>query len=148
MKIQAFTDRIKFLIRNFGGDTDQGFADLLGLGKTTIFRWRTGAALPDGASCILITRKFGVSIDWLLTGEGSMMVENKQPDKPHLTATASQEAQTTNTITEPDSTTRDLLLAAQRVLKADHPTAPAAIDKIDGLGQGKEPDGFDQGSGI
>lgn len=56
-----------------------------------------------------------------------MMVEDRQPEKPHLTAAESQESYTTNSITEPDHNTRELLLAAQRVLKADHPSAPAAL---------------------
>lgn len=91
MKNQGFTNRIKILIRINGGDTDKGFANFLGLGQTTVFRWRNGDSLPDGASCILIAQKCKVSIDWLLTGEGSMEKEKppeqQQPPGPGISCT-------------------------------------------------------------
>ena len=50
--------------------TDEQLAEALGLRRETVLRWRCGATTPGVDALIGIRNELGVSIDWLLLGEG------------------------------------------------------------------------------
>ncbi|MCI5924673.1 MAG: helix-turn-helix transcriptional regulator [Oscillospiraceae bacterium] len=74
-------ERIKEL-RKFLGLTQQEFAKRLGIKRNTIANYEVGRNDPIDAIVTLICREFGVSEEWLRTGEGEMIV----PDEDLLTA--------------------------------------------------------------
>ena len=45
------------------------FADMIGVSYEAVRQWCIGENLPDGKRLLAIHEKFGVSIDWLLTGQ-------------------------------------------------------------------------------
>lgn len=49
--------------------TQQQVADLIGVSKTTVNGYATGAQLPAGENLLAIQSALNVSIDWLLTGQ-------------------------------------------------------------------------------
>lgn len=65
-------DRIKE-IRKFFDLTQEKFADRLGVKRNTIANYEIGRNEPIDAVVSLICREFGVSEDWLRTGEGEML---------------------------------------------------------------------------
>ena len=74
-------ERIKEL-RKFLGLTQQEFAKRLGIKRNTIANYEVGRNDPIDAIVTLICREFGVSEEWLRTGEGEMII----PDEDLLTA--------------------------------------------------------------
>ena len=51
-------------------ESDRSVARRLGCANSNLTRWLMQKHMPDAASLLAIRREFGVSIDWLLTGEG------------------------------------------------------------------------------
>lgn len=66
---ETVSDRIR-LVR--GLLSQEQFATRLSVHKNTVGNYERGDREPDAAFCLAIREGFGVSIDWLLTGEGSM----------------------------------------------------------------------------
>lgn len=66
-------ERIKEL-RKFLGLTQQEFAKKIGVKRNTIATYEIGRNDPIDAVVILICREFGVSEEWLRTGEGEMII--------------------------------------------------------------------------
>ena len=66
-------ERIKKL-RKFLGLTQQEFAERIGVKRNTIATYEMGRNDPIDAVVTLICREFGVSEDWLRTGEGEMII--------------------------------------------------------------------------
>lgn len=54
-----------------GGQTQQAFADRLGMGRTTIVRYEAGERSPDAEFIASAATVFGVDPLWLLTGRYS-----------------------------------------------------------------------------
>ncbi|MDD5227323.1 MAG: helix-turn-helix transcriptional regulator [Methylococcales bacterium] len=52
--------------------TDLELAEILGVSKPTISAWRQRNSVPH-TICIQIAQEKNVSLDWLLTGEGTML---------------------------------------------------------------------------
>jgi len=54
-----------------GFDLSQGeLAKELGISQSQLSKYERGVAAPPADILIFIKRRFGVSIDWLLTGDG------------------------------------------------------------------------------
>jgi transcriptional regulator with XRE-family HTH domain len=51
--------------------TQEEFADELGIGQSQLSKYERGVAAPPAEILFYVKKRFGVSIDWLLTGEGS-----------------------------------------------------------------------------
>lgn len=62
-------------VRNSAGLTQQEFADRLGIKRTNIGSYETGARCPSDAVISLICREFHINEAWLRTGEGDMKVD-------------------------------------------------------------------------
>ncbi|WP_265822572.1 helix-turn-helix domain-containing protein [Geovibrio ferrireducens] len=49
------------------------FSDKIGINQSTLSQYESGTINPSKAVLISISNSFGVSIEWLLTGEGEML---------------------------------------------------------------------------
>ncbi|MEO0141239.1 MAG: helix-turn-helix transcriptional regulator [candidate division WOR-3 bacterium] len=62
-------ERLKELREDFGISQEQ-FAKELDITVFTVQKWERGAFLPGAKALIAIAEKYGVSLNWLLLGEG------------------------------------------------------------------------------
>ena len=60
------------LMTVFSVDSDSELARKLGVNRQTLGSWRSRKSIPY-ALCVNVSESEGVSLDWLLTGEGSML---------------------------------------------------------------------------
>jgi transcriptional regulator with XRE-family HTH domain len=52
--------------------TQDQFAEICGASKSAVSQWESGRTLPTIANIAALSRRLAFSIDWLITGEGSM----------------------------------------------------------------------------
>lgn len=67
--LDAVLDR---LMTVFTVDSDSELARKLGVNRQTLGSWRSRQSIPY-ALCVNVSEAEGVSLDWLLTGEGAML---------------------------------------------------------------------------
>lgn len=72
--MDTITDRIKELMNALGLNTTS-FAKEIGVSWTSVNNYTKGR-VPDGRTLISIQQKFGVNINWLLSGKGKMLLSN------------------------------------------------------------------------
>lgn len=60
------------LMTVFSVESDSELARKLGVNRQTLGSWRSRKSIPY-ALCVNVSESEGVSLDWLLTGEGSML---------------------------------------------------------------------------
>mgnify|MGYP003497617756 FL=1 len=53
-------------------DTDTALSKALGISPQTLSSWKIRDSIPY-ALCVSLARERGISLDWLLTGEGTML---------------------------------------------------------------------------
>ena len=73
-------ERIK-QIRKATGNTQQSFADSIGLKRNTIATYEMGQTQPSDRTIGDICREFKVSETWLRTGEGEMFIPITEDEK-------------------------------------------------------------------
>ena len=79
--ISDIVDRIKEF-KKLGKDTaDATIAKLLGMTKTALYNHKLRGTIPYKA-LFTFCEKEGISLDWLLTGEGEMRREKSKEQKP------------------------------------------------------------------
>lgn len=61
--------------------TQQAFADKIGMKQNTIAQYEMGRTVPSDAIVFSICREFGVSENWLRTGEGEMFEQLTEREK-------------------------------------------------------------------
>lgn len=66
-------ERIKE-VRLLNGLTQQSFADKLGLKRNTVGGYEINSVTPSDRTICDICDKFAINKDWLLTGEGTMLM--------------------------------------------------------------------------
>lgn len=66
----SFADRIELLAKHFHGATEIGRR--CGFSESLVRSWRDGKSDPSRARCLVLARVLGVSLVWLMTGEGAM----------------------------------------------------------------------------
>ena len=74
-----FSHRIK-QVRSQLNLSQKDFAEKIGVDQARVSRWEKEKSLPSSSSLIEIAR-LGVNINWLLTGEGEMMLEIQSSPK-------------------------------------------------------------------
>ncbi|MDO1530624.1 transcriptional regulator [Fulvimonas sp. R45] len=77
----TFADRIKVLICKVGSVTE--IARMCGFSEGVVRSWRDGNTDPSRARCVTLARTLGVSLVWLVAGEGAMQLDaavSKAPD--------------------------------------------------------------------
>lgn len=69
----SFADRIRLLIQRVGSATE--IARKCGFSEGVVRSWRDGNSDPSRARCVTLARTLGISLVWLVAGEGAI-----QPD--------------------------------------------------------------------
>ena len=49
--------------------SQEAFASLLGVSRQSVSKWEADKAFPEIDKLVIISEKFGVSCDWIITGE-------------------------------------------------------------------------------
>ena len=71
MQILSVASVLERLALVLGTKTGNQLAEALGVSPQTISSWKSRESVPY-AQCVDVAREKGVSLDWLLTGEGPM----------------------------------------------------------------------------
>lgn len=66
----SFAERIKWLIRHVGSATE--IARKCGFSEGVVRSWRDGHTDPSRARCVTLARTLGISLLWLVAGEGAV----------------------------------------------------------------------------
>lgn len=69
----TFADRIKLLIQRVGSATE--IARMCGFSEGVVRSWRDGHTDPSRARCVTLARTLGISLIWLVAGEGALQVD-------------------------------------------------------------------------
>jgi hypothetical protein len=69
----TFSDRIKLLIQRVGSVTE--IARMCGFSEGVVRSWRDGNTDPSRARCVTLAKTLGISLVWLVAGEGSMQID-------------------------------------------------------------------------
>lgn len=84
---QQFADRLNELLddsgvpRKFGGR--QGIVGkMFGVGQKGARKWLEGEGLPKLETCIEMATRFGVHLEWLMTGRGEKWIAGHAPENP------------------------------------------------------------------
>lgn len=72
-----FSDRIKLLIQRVGSATE--IARMCGFSEGVVRSWRDGNTDPSRARCVTLARTLGISLVWLVAGEGALQAEPGTP---------------------------------------------------------------------
>jgi len=68
-------DALSNNIKSVRGNLTQAiFAKKIGVSKMTVQRWEAGTRLPCADDLFKIQQEFGININWLLTGNGPMLL--------------------------------------------------------------------------
>ena len=67
--VGAFRNNINYLIDKHGGPV--AFSSKIDVSYQAVLNWSKGENLPDGGALLKMHEKYGVSIDWLLTGQSA-----------------------------------------------------------------------------
>ena len=76
--------RLKHVLRA-QGFSQAGLGCEMGRARPTIERWTTGRSLPPSPALAELGTRFGLSIDWLLLGHGSMLHAEPESGQPYST---------------------------------------------------------------
>ena len=84
---EAFIARLKQVIKQYGNVNS--LAKAAGLSETAVRKWRDGISEPTRGRLILLAQAAGVSVEWLVTGQGSMQLKldreiNDQNDREQI----------------------------------------------------------------
>ena len=66
--------------------SQEAFASLLGVSRQSVSKWEADKAFPEIDKLAVISEKFGVSCDYLITGE-DILEEEKEEDNSKVTIT-------------------------------------------------------------
>ena len=111
----TFADRIKMLIHKVGSVTE--IARMCGFSEGVVRSWRDGHTDPSRARCVTLARTLGISLVWLVAGEGAMQAD-------------------TLSAASPDEQTRAETLQSQR----HHSRLHSAADTLQASGLAMDPD--------
>jgi len=73
----TFADRIKTLIQRVGSVTE--IARMCGFSEGVVRSWRDGNTDPSRARCVTLARTLGISLVWLVAGEGAIQIDPNAP---------------------------------------------------------------------
>lgn len=74
----SFAERIRFLIQRVGSATE--IARMCGFSEGVVRSWRDGNTDPSRARCVTLARTLGISLVWLVAGEGSLQIDPNIPN--------------------------------------------------------------------
>ena len=114
----TFSDRIKLLIQRVGSATE--IARMCGFSEGVVRSWRDGNTDPSRGRCVTLARTLGISLVWLVAGEGGIQVDPaiSTPDEQH----------TTEMVPAPRSRTRSHPSLTSAPLRQDAPVDAQRLD--------------------
>ena len=68
-----FSERIRLLIQRVGSATE--IARMCGFSEGVVRSWRDGNSDPSRARCVTLAKTLGISLVWLVAGEGTIQPE-------------------------------------------------------------------------
>lgn len=71
IQADSFADRIKLLSERYGGVSQ--IARTCGFSEGVVRSWRDGRSDPSRARCVALARGLGLSLTWVVAGEGDML---------------------------------------------------------------------------
>ncbi|MHB1059318.1 MAG: helix-turn-helix domain-containing protein [Rhodanobacter sp.] len=74
----SFAERIKLLIQRVGSATE--IARMCGFSEGVVRSWRDGNTDPSRARCVTLARTLGISLVWLVAGEGTPQIDPSVPN--------------------------------------------------------------------
>jgi hypothetical protein len=79
----SFAERVKLLIQRVGSATE--IARMCGFSEGVVRSWRDGNTDPSRARCVTLARTLGISLVWLVAGEGPLQMDPRAatPDDQH-----------------------------------------------------------------
>lgn len=83
----TFADRIKLLIQRVGSATE--IARMCGFSEGVVRSWRDGNTDPSRARCVTLARTLGISLVWLVAGEGAILADVDQAGADEQTTSQS-----------------------------------------------------------
>lgn len=69
----SFSERIRLLIQRVGSATE--IARMCGFSEGVVRSWRDGNSDPSRARCVTLAKTLGISLVWLVAGEGTIQSE-------------------------------------------------------------------------
>ena len=78
---ETIFDRISTIVEKFGNGKNTVFASLIGVSEANVRNYKNGV-MPKADFLEKIARSFDININWLLTGEGSML--RTEPEKENI----------------------------------------------------------------
>jgi hypothetical protein len=96
--VGTFSDRIKLLIQRVGSATE--IARMCGFSEGVVRSWRDGNTDPSRARCVTLARTLGISLVWLVAGEGAIQIDanpNTRDDQYSTDTVARHRAKLTST---------------------------------------------------
>lgn len=69
-----FQDRL-YKLRRERGISQEGLAEVVGVTRQAVQKWESGGSRPDMDNLTTLARYFGVTLDWLITGEDTVPEE-------------------------------------------------------------------------
>jgi len=70
---ETFAERIKLLIQRVGSATE--IARMCGFSEGVVRSWRDGNTDPSRARCVTLAKTLGISLVWLVAGEGTLQID-------------------------------------------------------------------------
>lgn len=71
-------------LRSDAALSQESFASMLGVSRQSVSKWEADRAFPEVDKLAVIAEKFGVSCDWIITGE-DILVEDSDTKKDKVT---------------------------------------------------------------
>jgi transcriptional regulator with XRE-family HTH domain len=78
VSVGTFAERIKLLIQRVGSATE--IARMCGFSEGVVRSWRDGNTDPSRARCVTLARTLGISLVWLVAGEGTLQIDTSVPN--------------------------------------------------------------------
>ena len=116
----SFADRIKLLIQRVGSATE--IARMCGFSEGVVRSWRDGNTDPSRARCVKLASALGISLMWLVAGEGPLQADPMQPsvDEQYSSEKAGRDQAPTSTFhAEGHAVDSRRLNAAMRILQSE-----------------------------
>ena len=68
-------------LRSDASLSQEAFASMLGVSRQSVSKWEADRAFPEIDKLVVIAEKFGVSCDWIITGEDILVEESDTMSK-------------------------------------------------------------------
>ena len=96
--------------------SQEAFANMIGVSRQSVSKWEADKAFPEVDKLAVIAREFGVTCDWLITGE-DILVEDEESTQEEDTVSIPKKRLLTLLIYAGAATLTAIVLAVYLLLK-------------------------------